>query len=318
MGFGVAASGTNEPHEIQRKVKTKYLLSSLMLLLAAATAFMAISCEDGDDIVVDDNGSEVTPPTNDPDPEPDPEPEKPTGTISFTISGEDSVGSGTSSESLVVTLTSDHSTKFVISQQSSYTDPDGSVYTCEPEATIRIGATREAVYASSTEALVAIGESSEFELPGDEGTPLVRSEYPDCEGIGSTYNIGDQHIAFNLYYEIYRHRNSRGEDVEMPYIKFVKSRLVGVEIEEREATRVLKKDTTFYDIKARFEVDAEGVNTAEPINETLTFELIYTGGVVTEVESTHGPTRVYKAEVKGSYLGKEVHLISIDTVYIAK
>lgn len=37
-----------------------------------------------------------------------------------------------------------------------------------------------------------------------------------------------------------------------------------------------------------------------------------------EVESSHGPARVYKAEVKGMYLGKEMHLISIDTVYVVK
>lgn len=37
-----------------------------------------------------------------------------------------------------------------------------------------------------------------------------------------------------------------------------------------------------------------------------------------EVESSHGPARVYKAEVKGTYLGKEMHLISIDTVYVVK
>lgn len=37
-----------------------------------------------------------------------------------------------------------------------------------------------------------------------------------------------------------------------------------------------------------------------------------------EVESSHGPARVYKAEVTGMYLGKEMHLISIDTVYVVK
>lgn len=37
-----------------------------------------------------------------------------------------------------------------------------------------------------------------------------------------------------------------------------------------------------------------------------------------EVESSHGPARVYKAEATGMYLGKEMHLISIDTVYVVK
>lgn len=37
-----------------------------------------------------------------------------------------------------------------------------------------------------------------------------------------------------------------------------------------------------------------------------------------EVESSHGPARVYKAEVKGMYLGKEIHYLVIDTVYVVK
>ena len=37
-----------------------------------------------------------------------------------------------------------------------------------------------------------------------------------------------------------------------------------------------------------------------------------------EATSTRGPARVYTAEATGTYLGKEMHYISIDTVYVAK
>ena len=49
----------------------------------------------------------------------------------------------------------------VVSQESSYTDPNGTVYTCEPKASVEVVALEKRVYAEDIEALTKISEDIE-------------------------------------------------------------------------------------------------------------------------------------------------------------
>lgn len=87
-------------------------------LKVAACAFFALTmaCSDGG------GENEI------PEPTPPPAPDNTTGSIDFNLKGED--GSSLSSQE-PLNVGSEEGLELVISQKSSYTDPNGQVYTCE-------------------------------------------------------------------------------------------------------------------------------------------------------------------------------------------
>ena len=97
-----------------------------MLISIIATVAISLSSCSSD-------GSE---PTSKPNP-------KDNGEIAFTIDLPSSSGNGSSSSPAVVR--NGETLSMTISQRSSYTDPDGTVFTCEPKAVIQLSAKADTV-----------------------------------------------------------------------------------------------------------------------------------------------------------------------------
>lgn len=80
----------------------------------------------------------------------------------------------------------------------------------------------------------------------------------------------------------------------MPYLKVGEPRLVSIDAVER-TSRATVNDTVFYDVKAVFEVDVEGVNVEKALAQTISFEVNYEGGVVSKTE---GPVELVSTDYR--------------------
>lgn len=95
----------------------------------------------------------------------DPEPAKPAtdpkenGEVSFVIDLPAGCGNGTSTSPVV--MENGEEVNMAITQKSTYKDPDGTVFTCEPKATIRLSATMDTVVAKDLAALTKVKAGSE-------------------------------------------------------------------------------------------------------------------------------------------------------------
>ena len=81
----------------------------------------------------------------------DPSTQKPKGEVTFQISSDGGSGSGKGTSSSPAVVQSGDTLNMTISQTSSYSDPDGSVFTCEPQATIRLSAFADTLFTKSGE-----------------------------------------------------------------------------------------------------------------------------------------------------------------------
>ena len=77
------------------------------------------------------------------------------GEVSFSINfGDNSSGNGSSSSP--VTVQQGDTLNMAISQISKYTDPDGSVYTCEPKASIKLFTPYDTIYVKDLQTLTTV------------------------------------------------------------------------------------------------------------------------------------------------------------------
>lgn len=220
--------------------------------------------------------------------------EKTTGDVSFVIDGNNETGSGTTSSPVVVT--SGEALDMVISQKSSYTDPDGTVFTCEPEASIKLSATLDKVYAKDIKSLTTINESVDVKTSQSGSNPVVKSTV-------QTFAIGDQEVVFDLGYEIYNYVNSYSTKIEMPYIKINQAKFGNSSATEKgentrsacppivlrslSVTRASVTDSTIFEVTAKFSLDLETVNTEKKQTQSLNFDVTYLG-VVEDVTELYG------------------------------
>lgn len=173
-----------------------------------------------------------------------------------------------------------------ISYESIYSDPDGTVFSCEPKSTIKVFAPQDTVYAKDYDSMMNILEnfsSSSSEENNDFTTKIIMQKF----GIGNQNRLD---ITFDMSYEIYHHQNSQNLTVEMPYVKVNKTECqsVGAEQETNGITPVLMSsgssarhapymadDATqheIYEVSALFDVELEGVG-LQPITKNIVFDI---------------------------------------------
>lgn len=181
-----------------------------------------------------------------------------------------------------------------LTQKSSYTDPDGSVFTCEPKAHFNIQATVDTVYAKSIQDLTRILNSQKDISDNKQNN---RAE----KNIAQKFEIGGQVIHFDLGYEVYTYTNSKSETIEMPYVKVnpvefasgdaSESRTAAsssaVVLRSMALSRASISDTARFMVCANFEVELESVNTKTENKKKAEFTVNYVG-VVENVSELYG------------------------------
>lgn len=174
-----------------------------------------------------------------------------------------------------------------------YTDADGRQHTAKPAAVIRLKAKNASNFVEELEALSTLIETENPTLSQSGENPLVNLYKGSFATLGQSFD-------FETSYEVYKTENGD----EMPYLKVSEPKLVNIEVKERATTRVIVKDTTYYDVTAKFEVELLGVNTNEELNKTLSFDVNYTGGVVT---SSDVPVELLKTEYRKDMIVYDGH-----------
>lgn len=194
--------------------------------------------------------------------------------------------------------------EMIISQASSYTDPDGTVYECEPKAEIVVRTNVDTVFVSDIRSLTVVSDYVDVST-SEEG------ENPVTHTTKQSFDIGGQKVEFDLAYEVYTYVNSKKQNIEMPYIKLnnpdfgsaesvdVRNadavRLSDISIRPlKPATRTIEvTDSTEYEVTARFNLEAETANLATTTKKTISIEVVYVG-VVTETNTYPGAEHSYK------------------------
>lgn len=234
--------------------------------------------------------------SDDPEPAPQPKPDpKESGEVVFDIKLPEGNGGGTSENPAVVQK--GETLDMTISQKSSYADPDGTVFSCEPKAEIKLSAKLDTVVAKDIASLTKVKDGSDIKS-GSEGTSPVRHQTVQ------TFEIGGQNIVFDLSHEVYSYVNSLKDKIEMPYIKINQAKLGNAQAKEeapqgRSAAVALTgvtvrplaisrattvTDSTMYEVNALFNLDIESVNAKTDAKQTLVFSVTYIGVVETVTE----------------------------------
>lgn len=171
-----------------------------------------------------------------------------------------------------------------IVQKSSYTDPDGSVFTCEPKANINIRAMVDTVFASDIQDLTRI-LSKQTNLSDSKKDNLAEKD------VKQKFVIGGQEINIDLGYEIYTYVNSKSKAIEMPYVKVDSAKLAtsgtnetrggasAIVLRSMALTRASVVDTATFEVNVKFEVELETVNTKSDSKQTVEFNVSYVGVV---------------------------------------
>jgi len=261
---------------------------------------------------------EPEPPTEDPVPAGD------AGEVEFDITNNNSEGgnngegsgSGTTPEDPAV-ATAEEGVDMTISAKSSYNDPNGTTFTCEPKATITLSVDLDTVYAKDIETLTKVigNPNGNTKVTNNTGTN------PANYTTNQTFNVGGQNVTFNLGYEVYTHTNSKKQKIEMPYVKVnnanfgactpsetegVKSRstetasirlanVTVVPTQKAMSRSITVTDTTTYEVTARFNLDVESKNSANDSKQTLSFEVKYIA-VITETIEYDGAKLTYEVQ----------------------
>lgn len=264
---------------------------------------------------------EPEPPTEDPVPAGD------AGEVEFDITNNNSEcgnngegsGSGTTPEDPAV-ATAEEGVDMTISAKSSYNDPNGTTFTCEPKATITLSVDLDTVYAKDIETLTKVigNPNGNTKVTNNTGTN------PANYTTNQTFNVGGQNVTFNLGYEVYTHTNSKKQKIEMPYIKVnnanfgactpteteAKSRstetasvrlanVTVVPTQKAMSRSITVTDTTTYEVTVRFNLDVESKNSANDSKQTLSFEVKYIA-VVTETIEYDGAKLTYEVQSNAS------------------
>lgn len=266
-------------------MKIKNIRHLLMIISIALLCCGVYSCGG------DEDESPIQPPVEQPTSD-----KQPTGEITFSVEGNGN-GEGTPSSPAVVE-TGD-TLDMAISQKSSYTDPNGSVYVCEPKASIKLFAdSSTVVYTKNFQTLTDVKEISLKNAEKENGEALQRQTL-------QTFSIGGKEVTFDLMHEIYRHVNSENTMIEMPYIRVNAAEYGAANTEEGAQTRAVSApasvtnmrikphmpvtrgaivDSTMYDVSVAFNVELQTVHAKEPQSKTLSFEINFTAVVESTTE----------------------------------
>ena len=188
-----------------------------------------------------------------------------------------------------------------IIQSSSYNDPDGTVYECEPKAEIVLRASVDTVFVKDIKSLTVVSDDINVSTSKEGENPVKHLTK-------QSFDIGGQTVDFDLSYEVYTYVNSQKQNIEMPYIKLnnadfgsaepidVKSSVKLSDISIRPLKPAVRSievtDSTEYEVTARFNLDAETANLAATTAKTISFEVVYVG-VVTQTSTYPGAEYSY-------------------------
>lgn len=178
-----------------------------------------------------------------------------------------------------------------LSQKSSYNDPDGSVYTCEPKATVTLTTKESQVKAKSFAELTTIQQNISQTQQGQNPVTYQTTQ---------TFTLGGQTLTFDLSHEVYTYTTSTKQQVEMPYLKLSAAKNGEAKAETRStsgaeiavtgirlipvATRGSYTTEQAYEVRVSFAVDATAMNASTPQSQTLSFEASYDAIVETTTE----------------------------------
>lgn len=230
-----------------------------------------------------------------PDPTPGVDPDN--GEVTFVITNEN--GSGTGTVDAPAEVSNGDTLSMVISQKSSYTDSDGTVFTCEPEAKFSIHAVMDTVYAQNEDLLTKI-EDSEV-TTSKEGTNPVRNLTKQ------TIKVGPQSIKAEMLNEVYTYINKAQQAIEMPYARWNELSAESPSADEREEdaqqtkadvniaktavtltplaqTRAIVSDTTLYNVNLRLYGEVEVKNAKNETKQPIVIDVNYIGAVVSSME----------------------------------
>lgn len=249
------------------KAQSIFLQTFRLVLSGAVCLFFSCTSDDPDSVPSSSSGS---------------------GEVSFELVTEGGSGSGSSSSPFEVAM--GETFGLSISQQSRYTDTDGTVFECEPAATITLSMQADTVYAENLQQLTATSE------PKVESSS--QGESPVRYAVTQVFPIGGQSVVFDLSYEVYEYTTVSGKRVEMPYVKPDQAKMGSSSASESRGGAVVKSitvkplvqsrasvsDTTWYEVNAIFNLDVECMNTREANKQNLTFSVTYRGAVTTEIE----------------------------------
>lgn len=221
------------------------------------------------------------------------------GSLDFEIFN-DNGGDGLLPEEPAVATVSEPLEMSII-QSSSYNDPDGTVYECEPKAEIVLRASVDTVFVKDIRSLINVSDDTDVKTSKEGENPVKHLTK-------QSFDIGGQIVEFDLSYEVYTYVNSQKQKVEMPYIKLnnadfgsaesvdVKSSVKLSDISIRPLKPAVRSievtDSTEYEVTARFNLDAETANLASTTAKTISFEVVYVG-VVTQTSTYPGAEYSY-------------------------
>lgn len=230
------------------------------------------------------------------------------GEVGFSINfGGNSSGNGSSSSP--ATVQQGDTLNMAISQISKYTDPDGSVYTCEPKAAIKLSTPNDTLYVKDFQTLTTVIEKSNVASQSNAGEKQTKKML-------QTFDVGGKEVIFDVAYDIFSHVNSLQQRIEMPYIK-VNAAKYGAAQPEKVDTRAEKPrvsvtgmrivphapqtrgtivDSTMYDVNVAFNVAVESVHTKKEQNQTLSFEVSFLA-VVEDITEYPDPEMQFNYEL---------------------
>lgn len=279
----IICSGTYKQSETKvlrnldsKRMKIKDFWRLLMIISIAFLCCGIYSCGDDED--------EFQRPTQPPVEKPTDNDEQPTEEFSLTFSIK---GAGTGTASSPVVVEAGDTLDITINQRSRYTDPNGSTYVYNPQASIKLFTDSTAVCTENFQTLTDVKEIYSRNTEREDGKALQRQTL-------QTFSIGGKKISFDLMHEIYRHVNSEKTTIEMPYIQVNAAEYGAVNTEEEAQTRAgsapvsvtnirIKPrmpvtrgaivDSTMYDVSVAFNVELQTVHAPEPQSKTLSFEI---------------------------------------------
>lgn len=185
---------------ISKVTMRKSSLRFLQTVLAAAVLLLVACSKDDEKTVIDDM----------------------LGTVSVTESG-----GGTTDNPAVASA--GHPATITLSQKSSYQDPNGNTFTCEPKASISMTLDKDTVRAATLAELLklSVGKSDKNTK---EGNPSVFTQQ-------QAFTVGGLTVSVATSYEVHAITNSLNKEVEMPYTKLSAAQLGKARSEKGGAVR---------------------------------------------------------------------------------
>ena len=202
-------------------------------------------------------------------------------------------------------------TELVINQKSIYSDSEGSVFECKPQALVKVFAEADTVVVSNIADLKAVDYNV------DKKT-VHQGNNPDVTSMSQSFKIGSQQVIhFDIINEVYSHEGLAGSLIAMPSVE-LRPALYGstldnangdtpleaskiVKIDEVKVSRAMVTDSALYQVTVKFNVPFETIHTDSVTKGAFDFEVKYMAIVETKtsIPDTDSGTLIYETLVNG-------------------